>query len=118
MNRWDIYWADMPYEDVPVQRKTRPVIIAADKVVYALVLRVTSHAAREDDDYDYAIQEWQYANLSCPSVVRIQKIAQLRPDDIGDYIGHLHITDIVEIQSRMKKLKEERDRLGSRRSRF
>lgn len=36
MNRWDVYWAEVPFEEDPSQRKTRPVIIANDKVAYVL----------------------------------------------------------------------------------
>ena len=30
MKRWDIYWADVPYEEDPSISKKRPVIIAKD----------------------------------------------------------------------------------------
>ena len=49
MNRWDVYWADVPFEEDALQGKRRPVVIASDRTVYVLVLRVTSHAARLDD---------------------------------------------------------------------
>ena len=38
-----------------MQGKRRPVAIASDRTVYVLVLRVTSHAARLDGPYDYAL---------------------------------------------------------------
>lgn len=108
MNRWDVYWADAPFEDDPELEKRRPVIIAKDGMVYVLVLRVTSHSAR--DNTDYALVEWQYAGLDRPSVVRIRKIAQLNPDKIYGYIGKLHALDIVEIQKRMKAYQAARDK--------
>ena len=40
MNRWDVYWADVPFEEDALQGKRRPVVIASDRTVY--VLRVTS----------------------------------------------------------------------------
>ena len=55
MNRWDVYWADVPFEEDALQCKRRPVVIASDRTVYVLVLRVTSHAARLDGPYDYAL---------------------------------------------------------------
>lgn len=110
MNRWDIYWADVPFEEDPFQSKRRPVIIARNKVIYALVLRVTSHDVRKDDPYDYPLQEWEYANLSKESVVRIRKIAQIKPEHIHEYIGKLHPVDILEIQEHMRKYQESRRR--------
>ncbi|MDO4389139.1 MAG: type II toxin-antitoxin system PemK/MazF family toxin [Eubacteriales bacterium] len=109
MNRWDVYWAEVPFEEDPSQRKTRPVIIAQDRTVYVLTLRVTSHDPRENDPYDYPLQEWKSAGLSRPSVVRIRKMAQLSPEQIGTYIGRLHPVDMVGIQIRMQAYRKERD---------
>ena len=113
MNRWDVYWADVPFEEDALQCKRRPVVIASDRTVYVLVLRVTSHAARLDDPYDYTLQEWGFAGLTKESVVRVRKIAQLRPEAIGEYIGRLHPVDILGIQACMQRFQQERKkRLG------
>ena len=111
MNRWDVYWADVPFEDDPTQGKCRPVIIAKDAAVYVLTLRVTTHSPREYDPYDYQLTEWQFANLPSPSVVRIRKIAQLSPEKIHDYIGRLHPADQLGIQIKMDEYRIERNRL-------
>jgi mRNA-degrading endonuclease toxin of MazEF toxin-antitoxin module len=108
MNRWDIYWADVPFEEDSTQIKSRPVIIAKDNSIYALVIRITSQEARTSDPYDYPLHEWQYANLERPSVVRIRKIAQLKPDAIHDYIGRIHPADALEIQKCMDRFLRER----------
>jgi len=115
MNRWDVYWIDFPFEDDPNQFKERPAIILKDQTVCILALRVTSHDERAYDYYDYALQEWQYANLAKPSVVRIKKLAQVLPEKIRGYIGRLHPVDIMAIQLKMKQWKEERDRRFVRR---
>ena len=39
MNRWDVYWADMPFEEDAAQVKRCPVVIAKDAIVYVLTLR-------------------------------------------------------------------------------
>ena len=75
MNRWDVYWADVPFEEDALQCKRRPVVIASDRTVYVLVLRVTSHAARLDGPYGYALQGWCFAGLTKGSVVRVRKAA-------------------------------------------
>lgn len=110
MNRWDVYWAEVPFEEDPSQSKRRPVVIAKDNTLYVLTLRVTSQAARANDPYDVPLLHWQYANLTQPSVVRVKKIAQLKPQYVFDRIGRLHPADIIEIQSRMQKLQAERNR--------
>ena len=40
MNRWDVYWADVPFEEDALRGKRRPVVIASDRTVYVLVLRL------------------------------------------------------------------------------
>lgn len=109
MKRWDVYWADVPFEDDPTQIKRRPVIIARDSVVYVLTLRVTTHSPRMCDPYDYQLIEWKYANLNSPSVVRIRKLAKLKPEEIHDYIGSLHPADRLGIQTKMNDYRNERD---------
>lgn len=108
MKRWDIYWAEVPFEDDPTQTKLRPAIIARDKIETALVIRVTSRGARDCDPYDYEIQDWKAAGLKEPSTVRISKITQILPDKIYDFIGRLSIGDIFEIQRLMDEYKESR----------
>ena len=107
MNRWDVYWADVPFEDAATQSKMRPVVIARDMTVYVLTLKVTSHDARDYDPYDYTLQYWQEAGLDRKSVVRIRKLSQLKPGAIKNKIGHLHRVDIVEIQRHMQRYLEE-----------
>ena len=110
MKRWDVYWADVPYEDDPAQSKRRPVVIAKDNTLYVLTLRVTSKGPRENDQYDVVLTQWQFANLAQPSVVRVRKIAQIGPERVFERIGRLHPADIMEIQNRMDKLQAERSK--------
>ena len=97
MNRWDVYWADFPYEEDPAQLKRRPVVVAYDNTVYTIGMRVTSQPPRAYDPYDYPLKYWQEAGLSEASVVRVRKLAQLKPDAIHDRIGRLADADIIEI---------------------
>lgn len=109
MRRWDIYWADVPFEDDPGQSKIRPVIIARDaSPAYVLTLKVTSQEARDYDPGDFPITYWKAAGLNEPSVVRIRKISQLTPDRFGDYIGRIQAADAFAIQEKMNELKKHR----------
>ena len=103
MNRWEIYWANAPFEDQPQLSKSRPVIICVDKKVYALVIKVTSHDKRDHSPFDYSLVYWKECGLACESVVRVDKLSQLPPSAFGDYIGKLHPADIIEIQKLMKQ---------------
>lgn len=109
MNRRDIYWADVPYEDDPSISKKRPVIIAKDSSpVYVLTFKVTSKDAREYDPGDYPLMYWKESGLRKPSVVRLRRISQISPDKIGDHIGHVQAADVLQMQQIMQALKNQR----------
>lgn len=106
MNAWEVYWAAFPYEDNPAQEKIRPVVIAKDNGIYVLTLKITTHDPRDDDEYDCELTYWREANLPYPSVVRLRKLAQLKPTAVQDYVGKLHPADIIDIQIKMKQYRE------------
>lgn len=97
MTRWDVYIADVPFEDLP-RSKVRPVIILEDEVVLIDCLKMTSHPPR---DGEYALQKWQEAGLHKPTTVRISKRLVLPPDAFRKRIGALQPVDIIEIQKRL-----------------
>lgn len=107
MKRWDIYWADVPYEDNPAISKRRPVIIAKDNTpVYVLTFKITSKGARRDDPGDYPLIYWRESGLPGPSVVRLAKLSRLSPDKIGDYIGHAQAADVLQMQRIMQEIRK------------
>lgn len=108
MNRWDIYWADVPFEDNPQLSKIRPVIVCADRKVYVLAVKVTTHEKREINPYDYSLIFWRESGLPSESVVRIDKLSQLPPSAFGSFIGRVNPADAVEIQKRMTQYVQER----------
>lgn len=108
MKRWDIYWANFPYEDDPTKQKRRPVVIAKDGTVYVLTLKVTTHEARTHDPYDYPLRYWQESNLPSASVVRVSKLAKLPPSAFGEFIGQIHPYDAIMIQNRMNEFLQNR----------
>ncbi len=109
MNRWDIYWADVPFEDDPSVSKKRPVIVAKDSSpVYVLTFKVTSKDVREYDPGDYPLMYWKESGLKKPCVARLLKICKLSPDVFGDYIGRVHAADAFRMQQIMQMLKNRR----------
>ena len=46
MMKWDIYIADVPFEDLP-ETKLRPVVVLEDSVILIDCLKMTSQAPRQ-----------------------------------------------------------------------
>lgn len=107
MKRWQIYWADVPFEDDPTQRKRRPVLIAKDCVAFVLSFKITSHGAREYDPYDYEICFWKEAGLNSQSTVRISKLTKLNREDFCGYIGELHPADVLALLDVMARYRND-----------
>ena len=103
MRRWDIYWAECPFEDDSSKSKLRPVLVLKPGEVFVLSLKMTSHPARENDEFDYTLQHWGEANLHSETVVRIGKLSQIRLDAFHEYIGRIHADDAIEIMKLMKR---------------
>lgn len=97
MTRWDIYFANVPFEDVP-QSKPRPVIILDDSVVIIDCLKMTSQPPRPGE---YVLQYWKEAGLKKPTTVRLSKRLALQPSAFIRRLGSLHPIDIIEIQKRL-----------------
>ena len=96
---FSIYWADVPYEDIP-ESKVRPVIILEDSVILVNILPITSNTSRPDN---YVLKYWKEAGLKKPSAVQLQYVVEIETDRIGKRIGRLHPIDIIEITQRIGK---------------
>ena len=97
MNKWDIYLADVPFEDTP-ESKIRPILILGTCAVLIDCLKMTSHPARLGE---YTLQKWSEAGLRKPTTVRFSKRLQLRQQCLRKKLGHLHPIDIFEIEKRI-----------------
>ncbi len=94
MNKWDIYIAEVPFEEIPVT-KIRPVLILGDFVAAIDCLKMTSQPPRSGE---YVLKEWKEAGLHKPTTVRIAKRLSLPKGNLRKRIGRLSIVDIAEIQ--------------------
>lgn len=97
MSKWDIYLANVPFEDIS-QTKIRPVVILDDSAIVIDSLKMTSHKPRQGE---YALQKWKEAGLHKPTTVRISKRLALNSAAIVKQIGTLHPIDIIEISKRL-----------------
>lgn len=99
---WDIWWADVYFEDHPSQKKRRPVVVLEDDGLCILSLKVTTHGPRSFDPCDYELQYWKEAGLAFPSVVRVAHVAYLREDDFHEKLGRLENADILGLQYKIQ----------------
>lgn len=97
MKRWDIYIADVPFEDLP-ESKLRPVLILDGDVLLVDCLKMTSHPPRPGE---YSLQKWREAGLHKATTVRLSKRLLLNQDALRKYVGHLQPIDILEIEKRL-----------------
>lgn len=95
MNKWDVYLANVPFEDVQ-QAKVRPVIILDGTTVIVDCIKMTSHLPRRGE---YQLKFWQAAGLKKPTTVRLSKRLALERGNFIKYIGRLHPVDILAIQN-------------------
>lgn len=92
--RYDVYIADVPYEDEP-KSKARPVLILDYETMTVICLKMTTHAPRKGE---YTLRQWQYAGLDKPTTVRMSKRLRLSSDNLIKKVGKLHPVDIYAIQ--------------------
>lgn len=97
MKKWDIYLANVPFEDIP-QSKCRPVIILDDSAILVDCVKMTSKPPRSGE---YILQKWKEAGLKKETTVRISKRLALSQTSFIKHIGSLHPVDIIEIAKRL-----------------
>lgn len=97
MKKWDLYFAKVPFEEVP-ESKPRPVIVLEDSTVLVDCLKLTGKPPRQGE---YVLQRWKEAGLRKPTTVRLSKRLALEPEAFLFRIGALQLIDIVEIEKRL-----------------
>lgn len=94
-NRWDVWAADVKFEDSP-KIKSRPVLILEGKAIYVICLKMTGAEPRYGE---YKLKDWEYAGLKKPTTIRIKKVLHLYPRDLKYKIGELSPFDIANIET-------------------
>ena len=97
-NKWEIWLANVKFDDDPNSVKRRPVLVLDHNVAYILSVKITSHAPRPNFKGEYALKFWKIAGLAKPSTARLSKKLRLRDTDLVRKIGRLHPVDIIYIQ--------------------
>lgn len=92
---WELWWAFVQFEDSD-EVKRRPVIVLDNGEIYALVVKVTSHAARPQWG-EYELIYWKSAGLPKESTARLTQLISLEHAMFDKRIGQLHPLDIENI---------------------
>ena len=102
-NRWDIWEADVPFEESQGSKK-RPVLILSEQEALVLSLKMTSHEARYNKlEGEYELLKWKEAGLIKPTVVQCSKLLKLEKGAITDkQYGRLTATDIIGLAAMLK----------------
>ena len=96
LKRWDVWYADFPYEEDTGRVSQRPVIILSVKPVVILSIKVTTNTSRIGP-YEVYLDHWKDANLTKPSTARVSHLANLIEDNFSSKIGTLHPQDAVKV---------------------
>lgn len=94
---WEIWFADVKFEDNANLSKRRPVLVLSNNIVYILSLKITSKPPRDNYYGEYELVKWKEAGLDKPSTVRISKKLKLFERDFSFKIGRLAPIDILNI---------------------
>lgn len=91
MKRWEIYWADVKFEETNGS-KIRPIVILNDNVAFVVGLGVTSSSPRPESK-DYVIKDWEQAGLDHQSTIRVDRSVRINKDSVFEKIGELSKRD-------------------------
>lgn len=98
MKKWDVFLANVPFEEC-IQSKIRPVVILEISDTQVIVcLKMTGQPPRQNE---YVLRRWKDAGLHKPTTVRLSKRLVLNQKLILKQIGCLHALDILEIEKRL-----------------
>lgn len=104
---WDIYWANVAFEDDPTTTKMRPVVILRDGGAFIMSYYATTQSPKPGYDC-YPIRSWKESGLDEQTVIRLDKVLKLRPSDIRDYIGRISDQEILLIQLECARIANRR----------
>ena len=100
--QWEIYEADVPFDEDINKSKKRPVLIISPTEV--LVLKLTTHGHSDSPKpLEYEILKWAEAGLEVKTFVECNRYVRLtRERFTGKKYGRLQLTDIVLLRQMMR----------------
>jgi len=95
---WEIWLANVTYEDKPIKTK-RPVLVVPADVHVFLMVKMTKAEPR--DEYEHRIAEWRLSGLLMETTIRTGKLLRLTDTDMVHKLGDLHPVDVVAFQTKL-----------------
>lgn len=86
------------FRDGTETKKVRPVIVVSNERatdIDVIAVSVTSKQPRSE--FDVALEYWQEAGLSKPSVARTSKLFSVSADQLQRRLGKLHAVDLQRV---------------------
>lgn len=102
MAKYDIYFAEFPYEEID-EVKPRPVLIMGDSVVKITASKITS----TNKPYYYPIIKWREAGLKHKSYIQLDVQKDITENQLYFKIGHLSDIDIENIEKILSTLNKK-----------
>lgn len=97
--QWDIWLAEVKFEQDPTKSKTRPVLVIDNtNIFYIEAAQITSHEPREYDLFDYKIKALESCGLKKASTIRLDHKISLVERNMIKRIGKLSRLDIIQVQ--------------------
>ena len=105
VKKWEVWLANVVYQDQPDLSKNRPVVIYSPTECFILSLKVSSQNPHTYRD-NYELKKWKEPGLSRPSYVSIRFI-KILSEDLVHRLGRLHTLDVRALEKMLKKIDEE-----------
>lgn len=95
--KYDIFLANVVFEDNTNQSKVRPIVELANGNNLIIGAKITSHAPRADFKDEYQIVDYYGTGLTTKSTIRLSKIINIPNTSIIKKLGKLSKTDIQNL---------------------
>ena len=109
MEKFDIYWVDISFEENSIQSKKRPVVIIDPENDLMLTLKLTTNLYAPVPNYE--LKDYFEEGLSKPSTVVLNRYYKASSESLGDLIGHLTKKDEEGLTELIKKFPPKNESL-------
>ena len=109
MEKFDIYWVDISFEENSIQSKKRPVVIIDPENNHMLTLKITTNLYTPVPNYE--LKDYFEEGLSKPSTVVFKRYYKASSESLGDLIGHLTKKDEEGLTELIKKFPPKNESL-------
>ena len=109
MEKFDICWVAIPFEENPSQSKMRPVVVIDPELDLMLTLKLTTNLRTPVPNYE--LEDYPEEGLSKPSTVVLKRYYKASSEGLGDRIGHLTKKDEEGLTELMKKFPPKNESL-------